>query len=113
MIGTRMNDTQGTEIILNVYFLGDDAQSQRMHFLGSVGFGLFHSGVEINGTEFCFGGDANNGGTGVMNMAPLTIAGAVYKESFLMGVVKDQKFLYSTLDELKRQFVANEYSLVG
>ena len=78
MIGTRMNDTQGTEIILNVYFLGDTENFKKTQMLAPLGMGLYHSGVEINGLEFCYGGDVNNYGTGVMQMAPLAIAGAVY-----------------------------------
>ena len=108
-----MNDTNGTEIILNVYMLGDDVNMKKMHWLSSVGFGLCHSEIEINGLAFCYGGDPNNSGSGVMQMSPLSAPGAVYKESFLMGVVQDQKFLYATLDELKRTFVAKEYSLVS
>ena len=108
-----MNDTNGTEIILNVYLLGDDVNMKKMHWLSSVGFGLCHSEIEINGLAFCYGGDPNNSGSGVMQMSPLSAPGAVYKESFLMGVVHDQKFLYATLDELKRNFVAKEYSLVS
>lgn len=46
-------------------------------------------------------------------MGPCSVAGAVYKESFLIGVVHDQKFLYKTLNELKTEFVANEYSLIA
>ena len=45
-------------------------------------------------------------------MTPLTVAGAVYKESFLMGVVSDQKAMYQALSELKMEFKATEYSLV-
>ena len=49
-----MNDTHGTEIILNVYLLGDASQPQvkRSHALSAVGLGLYHSGVEINGFEY-------------------------------------------------------------
>ena len=84
-----MNDTQGTEIILNVYFLGDDQMMKRAQALAPFGLGLYHSGVEINGLEFCYGGDINNYGTGVMQMAPLSVAGATYYQSYLMGVVHD------------------------
>ena len=61
-----MNDTQGTEIILNVFYLGDNQTMKKLQLLSSFGLGLYHSEVEINGTAYCYGGDANNTGTGVM-----------------------------------------------
>ena len=62
-----MNDTAGTEIILNVYFLGDpaDPAMKRAQMLSPLGFGLYHTGVEIKGLEYAFGGDPNNPGSGV------------------------------------------------
>ena len=73
-----MNDTHGTEIILNVYYLGDTEAMKKSQFLAPLGMGLYHSGVEINGSEYCYGGDPNNPGHGVMQMTPCSIAGAVY-----------------------------------
>ena len=113
MIGSRMNETQGTEIILHVYLLGDDPNMSRFHSLAPLGLGLYHSGVEINGYEFCYGGDVSNSGSGVMHLPPLTIQGAKYHCSYLMGVVNDSKLLYTILEETRRQFIAKDYSLVS
>ena len=66
MIGSRMNDSQGTEVILHVYWLGDENLVKKTQFLSHIGFGLHHSAIEINGMEFCYGGDVSNSGTGVM-----------------------------------------------
>ena len=86
-----MNDTQGTEVILNVYFLGEssDPNMKRTQALAPLGLGLYHSGVEINGLEFAYGGDPSNSGTGVFQSGPLAVAGASYHCSYLMGVVHD------------------------
>ena len=58
--------------------------------LSPLGLGLYHSGVEINGMEFAYGGDMHNN-TGVFQAVPLQTAGATYYCSFLMGVVHDQR----------------------
>ena len=81
--------------------------------MAPIGMGLYHSGVEINGSEYCYGGDVANHGTGVMQMTPLTISGAVYHQSYLIGVVHDMKHLVSTMDEAKGKFKARDYSLVS
>jgi hypothetical protein len=50
----------------------------KLHILGSVGLGLYHSGIEINGVEYAYGGDPNSSGTGVFHSVPLTVNGATY-----------------------------------
>ena len=97
------NLNQPTEIILNVYRLGDpnDLQMQKLQTLGSFGLGLYHSGIEMNGVEYAYGGDPNNSGTGVFQTAPLSVAGATYHESYLLGTVKDIKHVYDVLNEVK------------
>ena len=86
---------------------------KKTQHLAPIGMGLYHSGIEFNGLEYCYGGDLTNPGHGVMQMGPCNIAGAVYHQSYLMGVVHDTKFLYNTLEETKQQFKAREYSLVS
>ena len=75
--------------------------------------GLYHSGIEINGVEYAYGGDPNSSGTGVFQTAALAVAGATYYQSYLLGTVKDVKLVYDVLNEMKTKFIANEYSLVN
>ena len=51
------------------------------------GLGFYHTGVEINGVEYSYGGNLNHNDTGVYNQVPLQAAGATYKESYLIGTV--------------------------
>lgn len=83
------NSSYKTEIILNVYdMMPSSIQGSLMQ---SFGIGFYHTGIEINGMEYSYGGNFNHSGSGVFAQAPLTVEGARYKESYLMGVVKDQK----------------------
>lgn len=50
-----------TKVFLNVYDLDQKVNS----FSSKVGFGLYHSGVQIGGTEYTFGGHEGSF-TGVM-----------------------------------------------
>ena len=77
----------GFEVILNVYDLASDSMSKTLFSM--VGLGFYHSGVEINGIEYTYGGNYSHNGTGVYNQVPLQAAGATYKESYLIGEVKD------------------------
>jgi hypothetical protein len=71
------NSTYGFEIILNVYDLSPDSMTKTL--LSTLGFGFYHTGVEINGIEYVYGGNFSHNGTGVYNQIPLQAAGATYK----------------------------------
>ena len=75
-----MNLSQPVEIILNVYQLGDpgDPQMAKLQVFSAIGLGLYHSGIEINGVEYAYGGDPLSNATGVFQTIPLTVGGATY-----------------------------------
>ena len=83
-----------------------------MTTLQSLGLGFYHTGVEINGLEYSYGGNFTHNGTGVFSQSPLEVEGALYRESFLMGVVKDHGKIDETLSVLRSEFKANEYNLI-
>ena len=57
------NSSVGFEVILNVYDLSPE--SNFIGVLQKVGVGFYHSGVEINGLEYTYGGNFTHSGTGV------------------------------------------------
>ena len=78
-----------------------------------MGVGLYHSGIEIQGVEYSYGGNINNPGTGVFTSAPLTVDNAIYFCSYNVGTCSDITKVYSTLESVKDRFKANEYSLIN
>ena len=60
-----------------------------LHKLANFGIGLYHSALEINGMEYCYDGNVEDFGTGVLRMTPMSFEAGMYKESFFMGVVQD------------------------
>ena len=78
-----------------------------------MGIGLYHTGIEIQGVEYSYGGNINHGGSGVFTTCPLTIASATYLCSYNIGTCSDFKKVYDTLSETKLRFKANEYSLIN
>lgn len=105
-------NSQPIEIILNVYDL--NLKTNGHPLIKLTGLGFYHSGIEINGTEYAYGGNESNPGTGVFAAPPLSaeVEGVTYKESFLLGSVKNASRVNDVLDEVKRQFIANEYNLI-
>ena len=99
------NSSLTYEIILNVYDLAPDSTTTRL--FKTCGIGFYHSGIEINGTEYTYGGNFNHDNTGVFTHAPLQAEGVKYKESYLLGEVKDISKIISALDMIKAQFKAN------
>jgi len=104
-----------TDIVVNIYYLSEasDPQFKNYKALARVGLGLYHSGIELNGVEYSYGGNVNNPGSGVFQTAPLTIQNATYFQSYNMGTVSDTKWLYEQLRTVSERFRANEYSLIN
>jgi len=75
----------------------------------SLGIGIFHSGVEINGREYSYGGH-EFAYSGVFDIVPRSAAGAVFRESISLGTTQlSANEIQQIIDELSDQFTGNSY----
>ncbi|CAB9514762.1 Desumoylating isopeptidase 2 [Seminavis robusta] len=99
-------DTSGSKVYLNVYDL-----NPVNFFLGPVGIGLYHSGVEIDGFEYSF---ASRGG-GIFKIEPRKARGVRFYQQIEMGSIDEEQGiqqLQRALDELKDGFQPQKYDFV-
>jgi hypothetical protein len=93
-----------TKVILNVYDL-----SEHNEYLYQFGFGLFHSGIQLNGLEYAFAS-----GGGVQEVAPKYAPGAIFRESLQLGTFHGtSQELQTVLDRLRSSFRGEDYDLLG
>lgn len=77
--------TGNAEVLVHIY---DYGTSSLTRFLNSYaqGVGIFHTGIEVYGSEWCFGGKLN--GTGVSRIAPRTERNHTYRVTVPLGFTK-------------------------
>eukprot|EP00996_Jenningsia_fusiforme_P002077 NODE_2920_length_1089_cov_16.760577_g2679_i0.p1 GENE.NODE_2920_length_1089_cov_16.760577_g2679_i0~~NODE_2920_length_1089_cov_16.760577_g2679_i0.p1 ORF type:complete len:257 (-),score=40.42 NODE_2920_length_1089_cov_16.760577_g2679_i0:73-843(-) len=99
-------------VYLNVYDLAVGSPLER---LARIGFGLYHSGIQVRNCEYGFGGgmDLDDSVTGVFAIPPCTFAPNV-KQTLLLGytecsVVQIEWFL----EGLRREWPANSYHILN
>ena len=91
------------QVVLNVYDLHEGNS-----MLGSVGLGIYHTGVEINGKEYSFSA------SGVCRTTPKLPEFGVFKESITIGSFKGLAFLNSTVASLAASdFLPGTYDIVN
>eukprot|EP01116_Phalansterium_solitarium_P022818 TRINITY_DN7682_c0_g1_i1.p2 TRINITY_DN7682_c0_g1~~TRINITY_DN7682_c0_g1_i1.p2 ORF type:complete len:340 (+),score=106.47 TRINITY_DN7682_c0_g1_i1:1252-2271(+) len=97
-------------VCLNVYNTDEP-------FANTPGFGIFHSGVVVHGTEYTFAGHETSHSTGVFSHPPQKPPPGSqwqFKEQVFIGNTKYTKpQVGQIVDELKRTFIANTYSIVS
>ena len=57
-----------------------------------IGFGIYHSGVQIGMTEYTFGGNTTIRSTGVVEHPPKEYPEFDYKQSIYIGEIKADMF---------------------
>lgn len=82
--------------------------------MSAMGLGVFHSGIEVFGSEYYFAGGASTG-SGVLVQKPKTNAGPwKYQESIVLGdITYTSVECRDILNELRAEFKANTYDLTG
>jgi len=100
---------KGTPVVLNVYVPVEGGS-------GFPGFGVYHTGIEIFGREYCFAGNPNATGHGICTQTPRETPDEshwVFKESIALGnTLKSQKEIENILIQLQDEFPANEYHVI-
>eukprot|EP01080_Neovahlkampfia_damariscottae_P005332 gene5332-9141_t len=100
MSSTRTN--KGTKIYVNVYDLSNN------DFLYPMGLGFYHSGLQIEETEYSFSQQ------GVFGSEPKNAPPAVFRESILLGHTNyNYREIESIVDSMKDKFPGNTYNVVA
>eukprot|EP01111_Echinosteliopsis_oligospora_P018342 TRINITY_DN8347_c0_g1_i1.p1 TRINITY_DN8347_c0_g1~~TRINITY_DN8347_c0_g1_i1.p1 ORF type:complete len:255 (-),score=52.32 TRINITY_DN8347_c0_g1_i1:54-818(-) len=74
-----------------------------------LGLGAFHTGIEIAGTEYSFGGH-DYSRTGVFEIHPKTAYGAKFRETILLGEVTiPMEEILRRISDLSEEFPGNKY----
>ncbi|KAK3806458.1 MAG: DUF862-domain-containing protein [Benniella sp.] len=103
--------TRRTPVYVNVY---DMIPPSRLTSVGYfMGLGVFHSGVEILGKEFNFGGHEYNF-TGVFCVEPrVGPPGVIFKETILVGfTTMTDKEINQVIQTLSKEFTGDSYALL-
>ncbi|GAM21483.1 hypothetical protein SAMD00019534_046580 [Acytostelium subglobosum LB1] len=93
-----------TPVYLNIYDLHDVN-----NYLYNIGLGAYHSGVEVNGSEYSFGGHEYDF-SGVFEIEPRTATGARFRERVQVGETnKTRSQVQSVIDQLSEEYSGNSY----
>jgi len=86
------------DVILNVYDLIEQTP---------ICCGFFHTGVEIMGVEYSFGG-----GGGCYEIEPKTAPDGKFRESIVMGSIESSSSVRSALDRIRPDFPGDGYNVI-
>lgn len=101
----RIREAKTVEVLLNVYHISEPG------LLESVGLGLFHSGIEVYGKEWSFGGSSSNV-SGIFWLSPKS-APLAFKESIRLGEVACTPAEVGALvQDLEPIWMASDYHLL-
>ncbi|CAM9187164.1 unnamed protein product, partial [Ectocarpus fasciculatus] len=92
-----------SQVYLNVYDLHESNE-----FLYPLGFGSYHSGVQIGSTEYTFGG-----GSGVFTHEAKAVPNAKFRESIFLGEFDGSgRDIDRALEELRPAYPGSSYNIL-
>ncbi|GMI03702.1 hypothetical protein TrVE_jg3585 [Triparma verrucosa] len=95
----------GHEVLVNIYDLSPANES----ILNPIGFGIHHSGLEINGEEYSFAS-----GAGIFTDTPKQAGGAKYSHSLRMGTFEGSAAdIRAAISDLRDSFGPNSYNVLA
>ena len=94
-------------VVINIYDL-----SPYNNYLIKIGLGMYHTGVEVNGREYTFGGHPGLVSTGVFDHEPWEMEQELYRGSLEIGTIDSLAQLHDVLKDIKDDFMANEYNVI-
>jgi deubiquitinase DESI2 len=106
----------GLPVILNVYDIANPSDPALIPNINSWmimgGMGVFHSGVELLGREFCFGGHPTDA-TGVFEVTPRCAPDAKFRQAIPMGLCYlDPQSLDQLISNFSAHWAGNRYNLL-
>ncbi|CAL5056776.1 unnamed protein product [Urochloa decumbens] len=102
------NSAAATPVLLNVYDL-----TAANDYLYWFGFGVFHSGIEVHGTEYGFGAH-DFPSSGVFEVESKTCPGFVYRRTVWLGTTDmSQEEFRSFIEKLAGKYHGNTYHLIN
>lgn len=112
-----VTDTSGMPVILNVYDIASPDDPALIPNINSWtifgGVGIFHSGVEIQGREYCYGGH-DEPTTGVFEVPPRNAPDAKFRQAIIMGHCElDQASISQLIDSFSVHWPGNKYNLLA
>ncbi|KAI9314391.1 PPPDE putative peptidase domain-containing protein [Dichotomocladium elegans] len=100
------------QVTVNVY---DMLEPNLLTNVGhALGIGIYHSGVEIGGREYCFGGHDYDHLTGVFAVEPkIGPPGVLFKQSVVIGYTElPERSIQEILHDISREFGGTSYNLL-
>eukprot|EP01112_Ceratiomyxa_fruticulosa_P006509 TRINITY_DN1731_c0_g1_i1.p1 TRINITY_DN1731_c0_g1~~TRINITY_DN1731_c0_g1_i1.p1 ORF type:complete len:209 (-),score=17.46 TRINITY_DN1731_c0_g1_i1:152-778(-) len=100
-----MPPNNNNTVILNIYDL--HPYNKYVNFLG---MGVYHSAIEVYGTEYSFGGH-NYSITGIFTVEPKCALGATYRESITLGETSlTRREVDQVIEKMSEDWLGNSYT---
>ena len=96
------------KVYLNIY----DILIKHNRCIEKIGMGIFHTGVEINGKEYAYGGNSLLEDTGVYSMRPKTHDVFKFRQTIEIGEISDMEVVQSALQKTMKKYRANHYNML-